>query len=117
MNGALSMRKIRSMPFIILIFSVVISITIALFSNISFNTFLKRTFVFYIIIFCSAQILTYHLLKIKTSNPSNKIDIIVPPEGSNEKNEKSSKDDFTPLDFREYEIKETSAFDQKKNES
>lgn len=92
----------KAIPYIILSLSIIVSTIIGMLNGISFSVFLKRTSIFYIIIFFSAKIFIENIVKGKKMfNDENKIDMVV--HDKIPMNSKENEDAFTPLDLGKYE--------------
>ncbi|TCO79921.1 hypothetical protein [Marinisporobacter balticus] len=95
------MKIIKSIPYIFLIFSIIVSTIIAMMNNISFIVFLKRTSILYVIIFLATKSFISNLVKVEeSSNHMPKIEGVVASEKfENGMDEKKAEDDFIPLDL------------------
>lgn len=101
------MKIIKSIPYMLLIFSIIVSTIIAMINSMSFTVFFKRTIIFYIIIFLASKSFVNSLVKVEElPNNNNKIDNVISSEKlENNINEKKAEDDFIPLDLGKEESK------------
>lgn len=106
------MEKLKKLPYVLLLTSILVGTIIGMFSNISFATYLKRTLIFYAIIFFGSHLCVSSIARVNAkqekSNPSN-IDIVIPP-GESEllDNPEDEDQNFMPLDFKNYSNKNQS---------
>ncbi|MBB6216502.1 hypothetical protein HNQ80_002604 [Anaerosolibacter carboniphilus] len=115
------MEKLKKLPYVLLLTSILIGTIIGMLSNISFISYLKRTLFFYAIIFLGSYQFVSFILKANTGQKkvdSNSVDIVIPP-GEPEFYDSSEKENqnFVPLDFKSYDEKNQSKILGQMNES
>ncbi|KXG75774.1 hypothetical protein [Thermotalea metallivorans] len=104
------MEILRKIPYILLFLSIFISTLVGMLANITFLSFLKRTILFYVVIFLGSYMGVSNVLKAKITQNTAKdssvqqIDLIIPseqPELYNKKDDEQT--DFIPIDFKNYD--------------
>ncbi len=106
------MKRLQYIPYILLFFSILISTIISIINRISFTLFLKRTFLFLVIIFFSAKIFVYNIVNANTKKNNHKdhennkknSDAIFEENSKKSNSDDLENDDFKPLDFKENKI-------------
>lgn len=104
------MEILRRIPYILLFLSIFISTLIGMLANITFLSFLKRTILFYAVIFLGSYICISNVLKAKTTqnipkdSSAKQIDLVIPSEQPELYNkEDDEQPDFIPIDFKNYD--------------
>jgi len=89
------MKKLPIITFCIIVF---ISVIISALNGISFYVFLTRTALFYILILIGLNLLVRNIISIKGNRDNTRNSSV-----SKTNIQTDNTEDFTPLDFREYE--------------
>ncbi|QEK12249.1 hypothetical protein FQB35_07600 [Crassaminicella thermophila] len=100
------MKIMQSIPYVILIVCIFVSTIIAMVHNMDFSVFLKRTSVFYLIIFFGSKICIHQIVKAKEmlSNVS-KIDMVVSSKEIETGTDINEEDvSFSPLDLEQQKV-------------
>ncbi|WZL74869.1 hypothetical protein QBE52_09320 [Clostridiaceae bacterium 35-E11] len=111
------MKRLRSIPYILLGFSIFVSTVIAMVQNMSFTLFCKRTTIFFLVTFISSKMCINSIIKTKEFqiNPSE-MNIVIPYDKVElETDTKQTEDDFALLDVDQLKTKTNSKVVEKIN--
>ncbi|WP_053957412.1 hypothetical protein [Inediibacterium massiliense] len=113
-----NLKKFNYIPYIATLVCLFISTLIAGIHHMSFEVFIKRTGIFYIIIFISLKFFIKNMMKSLVDKPDeNKIDLVIPPEDLTEELLSEGDDEFIPLNLENNEIKHLHKTDHTTTES
>ncbi|WP_129596981.1 hypothetical protein [Anaerophilus nitritogenes] len=99
-------KKIDYIPYIVTLVCLFTSTLIAGIHHMSFEVFIKRTSIFYIIIFISSKIFIKNMMKtLEKKEDKNTIDLVIPTEDMIDESLDDGDDEFIPLNLENDEIK------------